>query len=273
MKSLAKHILEGLTKNKDEFIFDFDHDDQHDIIKLKPGKLKSTEFEGSVFLYQYEFESNASSTVRSSFFDYFRFGKAFTDSSDKRKFLEFATSNLYNSIRISEFDAIVFPQSRSIVNQEIIKRLTSSNKLNTMSFELIKEMPENIKFDYGKFEDEILNAEHEFHGKLKPRYTDKQKIDKLRKINSMLEEIKRSDYFSIANSVRGNDLKPYFSDFIKFNSSRDERAYKAIQSGNILLIDDVTTTGSTIKDILRTLRKINPDNKIVIFSIIGKDIG
>ena len=37
-----------------------------------------------------------------------------------------------------------------------------------------------------------------------------------------------------------------------------------------LVVDDVTTSGSTLSEILRTLRIVNEDNKITIFSLIGR---
>ncbi|MBO7586209.1 MAG: hypothetical protein J6T13_03395 [Bacteroidales bacterium] len=38
----------------------------------------------------------------------------------------------------------------------------------------------------------------------------------------------------------------------------------------MLLIDDVTTSGSTLNEMLRTLRILNEDNNIVVFSLIGR---
>ena len=39
---------------------------------------------------------------------------------------------------------------------------------------------------------------------------------------------------------------------------------------NVQVIDDVTTSGSTLNEILRTLRILNEDNEITIFSLIGR---
>ena len=38
----------------------------------------------------------------------------------------------------------------------------------------------------------------------------------------------------------------------------------------MLVVDDVATSGSTLGEILRTLRILNEDNKITIFSLIGR---
>ena len=50
----------------------------------------------------------------------------------------------------------------------------------------------------------------------------------------------------------------------------DEKLYATIRKQNVLVIDDVTTSGSTLNEILRSLRIVNDDNNITIFSLIGR---
>ena len=50
----------------------------------------------------------------------------------------------------------------------------------------------------------------------------------------------------------------------------DEDLCSMIRQQNVLVIDDVTTSGSTLNEILRTLRILNEDNDITIFSLIGR---
>jgi len=50
----------------------------------------------------------------------------------------------------------------------------------------------------------------------------------------------------------------------------DDELSSLIRQQNILIIDDVTTSGSTLNEILRTLRILNEDNDITIFSLIGR---
>lgn len=50
----------------------------------------------------------------------------------------------------------------------------------------------------------------------------------------------------------------------------DEELCATIRHQNVLVIDDVTTSGSTLNEILRTLRILNEDNEIAIFSLIGR---
>ena len=50
----------------------------------------------------------------------------------------------------------------------------------------------------------------------------------------------------------------------------DEELSSRIRQQNVLVIDDVTTSGSTLNEVLRTLRILNEDNNITIFSLIGR---
>ena len=50
----------------------------------------------------------------------------------------------------------------------------------------------------------------------------------------------------------------------------DEELCSMIRQHNVLVVDDVTTSGSTLSEILRTLRILNEDNEITIFSLIGR---
>ena len=54
------------------------------------------------------------------------------------------------------------------------------------------------------------------------------------------------------------------------NPQIDEKLCASIRQQNVLVIDDVTTSGSTLNEILRTLRILNEDNDITIFSLIGR---
>ena len=50
----------------------------------------------------------------------------------------------------------------------------------------------------------------------------------------------------------------------------DGKLCETIRKQNVLVIDDVTTSGSTLNEILRSLRIVNDDNNITIFSLIGR---
>ena len=49
-----------------------------------------------------------------------------------------------------------------------------------------------------------------------------------------------------------------------------EELSSMIRQHNVLVVDDVTTSDSTLSEVLRTLRILNKDNEITIFSLIGR---
>ena len=54
------------------------------------------------------------------------------------------------------------------------------------------------------------------------------------------------------------------------NHDMDAKLCDSIRQQNVLIIDDVTTSGSTLNEILRKLRILNEDNEITIFSLLGR---
>lgn len=53
-------------------------------------------------------------------------------------------------------------------------------------------------------------------------------------------------------------------------SEKEQLLSDAIRHRNVLVIDDIATSGSTLNEVLRSLRLLNEDNKITIFSLIGR---
>ena len=98
----------------------------------------------------------------------------------------------------------------------------------------------------------------------------KQKEEAKKSINDMLDLIHQKDYFTIAKDVKKSRFRPYMMNFLKFASQEDEELCSKIRQQNVLVIDDVTTSGSTLNEVLRTLRILNEDNDITIFSLIGR---
>lgn len=58
--------------------------------------------------------------------------------------------------------------------------------------------------------------------------------------------------------------------FLRFQNEKDEQLCSTIRRQNVLIVDDVTTSGSTLDEILRALRVLNEDNQIAIFSLTGR---
>ena len=55
------------------------------------------------------------------------------------------------------------------------------------------------------------------------------------------------------------------------NIDYDNKIIKSIQSDfKILIIDDINTSGTTIKELLRNINFLNPNNEKIVFTLLGK---
>ncbi len=258
----------GVTFNDTEkkFVFDFEHDGVEDIVSLT-GDGYQVEAFGKCFYYGYEFSEQVESSVRTAFIKYVKFTEALQETPDLTNFIKKAIDNLDKHINLFNYDLVVMPESSSMVNQYMLRYIYRFAQPTLRKMELVKALPSNISFDMDGFEQQYLDVKLE-NGR--PRYTETQKKEVRQSINSMLELIHQKDYFTIAKDVKKSRFRPFMIEFLKFESDADKELYATIRKQNVLVIDDVTTSGSTLNEILRSLRIVNDDNNITIFSLIGR---
>lgn len=207
------------------------------------------------------------SNVRSAFIKYVKFTDDLQNNPDLTQFIKKAVDNLNRKINLYDYSMVVMPESSSKVNQYMLRYIYRFAQPMLREMELVKALPSSISFDMDAFEKQYFNDVLE-NGR--PRYTEKQKEEVRQSITSMLDLIHRKDYFTIAKDVKKSRWRPYITNFLKFATPADEELCKKIRQQNVLVIDDVTTSGSTLNEILRTLRILNEDNEITVFSLIGR---
>ena len=280
MNTFEQFVNEGISFNDGKFAIT-KADNPDDIIYLNAAKLvKTTTLFGlqeHVYHYAYEFTSNAPSTIRTKFFNALRFDTGELDKADKDYLVSLAIKLFVdelkrNKINAYNFGSIVYPRSRSSLNREIISRISRTHRCTVSTFEVIKSATKDIQFNFDKFIDEVLESTYiDQKGIERPRYTEKVKKEMLDKATKLLNDIRNSEYFSVAESVKSNLYKPYFYNYFSFEDDREARTFKAISEAKaILVVDDVTTTGSTLVETVRTIRALNVESPIVIFTIVGK---
>lgn len=164
-------------------------------------------------------------------------------------------------------DSLFFNISNISVNQYMIRYIYRFAQPTLRKMELIKQLPSRISFDMDGFQEAYLDDVLE-NGR--PRYTEAQKAEVRQSIEQMLDLIHQKDYFTIARDVKKSRFRPYMQEFLRFASKADEELCRTIRQQNVLVIDDVATSGSTLNEVLRTLRILNDDNQITIFSLIGR---
>lgn len=258
----------GVTFDEKEqrFVFDFEHDNKDDIVCLNGDGYQVNAF-GKCFYYGYEFSENIDSNVRSAFIKRVKFSNDLQNDEQLTIFIKNAIDNLNKKINLYNYDLVVMPESSSKVNQYMLRYIYRFAQPTLRKMELVKALPANISFDMDAFEQQYLEDILE-NGR--PRYTQSQKDEVKKSINNMLDLIHEKDYFTIAKDVKKSRFRPYMMQFLKFANKADEELCATIRKQNVLIIDDVTTSGSTLNEILRTLRILNEDNDISIFSLIGK---
>lgn len=258
----------GITYNsqEDKFEFDFLHDGQNDIIPLC-GNGYEVEAFGQCFYYGYEFADEVDGGVRSEFIKYLKFTTHMQQDTNLTRFLQKAVDDLGRKVNLYDYDLIVMPQSSSRVNQYLLRYLYRYAQPSLHYMELVKSLPSKITFDMAAYEMQYLNDVLE-NGR--PRYTEAQKAEARQRIEEMMMLIHHKDYFTIAKDVHKSRLRPYIQRFLQFASPEDQALYAAIREQNVLVVDDITTSGSTLNEILRALRTLNDDNRITVFSVLGR---
>ena len=258
----------GVTFDNEQqrFVFDFEHDGAEDIVSLT-GDGYQVEAFGRCFYYGYEFSEQTDGNVRSAFIKYVKFTQHLQDYPNLTQFIKKAVDNLNRRINLYNYDLVVMPQSSSKVNQYMLRYIYRFAQPSLHEMELVKALPANISFDMKAYEKQYLNDVLE-NGR--PRYTEAQKEQVKASINDMLDLIHHKDYFTIAKDVKKSRFRPYMMNFLRFATPTDEELCASIRKQNILVVDDVTTSGSTLNEVLRTLRILNEDNDITIFSLIGR---
>ena len=258
----------GVTydKEKNVFLFNFEHDGKDDIVKLTGNGYKVEAF-GDCFYYGYEFADSIDGYLRTAFIKYVKFSNSIQKDEALSQFIQKAVNDLNRKVNLYKYDLVIMPESSSKVNQYMLRYIYRFAQPSLHSVELVKSLPQNITFDMQAYEEQYLNDVLE-NGR--PRYTAAQKDEVKANIMSMMELIHQKDYFTIAKDVKKSKLRPYIMNFLSFKNDKDKELYSSIRKQNILVVDDVTTSGSTLSEILRTLRIVNEDNKITIFSLIGR---
>lgn len=267
----GKILDEGVEydSNTDSFMFNFANDNKTDIIYLQKVGYQINAFD-SCFYYAYEFRDDVDSKLRTKFIHGIKFPNGRINKSDRNKFFINAVNKLNKDIHLSQYKVIVYPESMSELNREMMKYLSMiAHPQKYATIELIKELPLKIEFDYDKFNVEVLQAKTQDG---RNRYTEKQKEDVLNNIKTMMNDIHSLDYFSIARNVKKMKYRPYIKNYYTFRNDEDRKLYENIINSNVLIVDDIVTSGTTISFLLNALRTINDTNNIVVFSLIGKNI-
>ena len=98
----------GITfdNERQQFVFDFEHDGQGDIVRLT-GDGYQVEAFGKCFYYGYEFADDVDGSVRSAFIKYVKFSEPLQAYHDLTDFIKKAVDNLSRKINLYDYNLVV----------------------------------------------------------------------------------------------------------------------------------------------------------------------
>lgn len=259
----GKPVHEGIRKDSDgKYTMDFKNDNVTDLLDLTKEEIYESDFKGHIYKFGYAFKKDISSKDRTEVIKWIK-GLLPNDKPTKLELKIFVDKPLAMLNReLSRVDAIVYPDSkRSDLVQQMVQMSGDylQHDIGSVGYKLIKNLPQNVEFDWVKFNQDISRDEDlNRHNQMKATAT--QTMDK----------IKTKDYFSLAESVKSK-YRPYIKNYLTFETEEAKKTFSELQGKKILIIDDINTTGATLNEILRVVGKVNDTCEIYIFTLIGKE--
>jgi len=255
-------IIEGITFDNGKFIFNYQNDTDKDIIYLEQDFDNKSEINDNVYYFGYKFNDGIDGRIKSEFLKQLKYRDLSSIKNDDYKnFIKNSINSLNRKVNLAKIDLIIYPETKSPLVMDILKYIYGFTSPTIKSVELVKNAIQNIEFDYDNFEVLISNN--------KLSSSDKKVLRN--NIENIMKDVKSNAYFSIAKSIKKPKYREYFKNFLIFKNKSDEDLIRTIQSDrNILIIDDINTSGTTIKELLRNINFINPDNDKIIFTLLGK---
>lgn len=255
------NFIEGVRRDTNgSFIFDYNNNFPNDIITINSKLLSTDSFGNHLYWFGYQFNPEVSSKVRSEFIDYIK-GISPNKIKEKelRKFVIYPMTELNSMINQYHLDTFIYPRSqRSNLVQIMIEEINkfTSRSTERTSYEMVKDLPQNISFNWDMFEADHFGNEQ--------AYKDiKNYVN-----NTLLPKIHNLDYFSLAKNVKPKYRK-YIQNYLNFENEEVKKTFSKLKGENILIVDDVNTSGSTIQEIIRIVNSINTNVNIFIYTLIG----
>lgn len=256
-------LIEGVRKIDDgKFEIDYSLNLPTDIINIYSNHLYTSSFGNNIYWFGYRFNEEISSKTRSEFINYIK-GLTTPKITEQEldKFIIYPLKELNKYINQYHIDCFISPRSgRSALVQKMIELIGNytSRNMERCNFELIKLLPSNVTFDWKSFDNDFTGNEQAY-------------MDIYNYIeNLLLPSIHSLDYFSLAKAVKPKYRK-YIQNYLDFSSESVKNTFKKLKCRNILIVDDINTSGATLQEILRIINDINTDCNIYIYTLIGKE--
>lgn len=260
-------LIEGVEfdPSKNSFLFDFLVDSEKSIVRLNEQLFQIKEYQPCTY-FSYTFDDSVDKKTKSLFIDAIKYPNnsehAKISKNELNRFLNNAISKLNDKINLAQYDVVIYPESSSKLNKIVFEKIIDvAMPKHYLSFELVKDLPKNITID----KDRYFNVRHT---------AEKDKPSVMKTMDSIEKMIHQLDYLKLGKNIPPKYRK-YLKNFFHFKNEEDKKTFLSLnEEKKILVIDDVATTGSTIKYLLNAIRTVNAvkDSRISIFCILGNKI-
>lgn len=262
---MKKYLIEGVLfdETNNIFTFNFNNDTANDLIKLVPeGPYQLVDYSPCTY-FGYVFEDNLKPEIKKQFINLIKYPNQYIQETDLRRFIQRAVQKLDEKISLPKYDVLVHPQSSSQLNNKLINEIYKrSLSTKVTEIELIKDLPHNIEFNYDLYIDEL---------KKKPG-VNQQNIDQsVKSIEKMMANLKHLNYLKLGTHIKAK-YRQYIKNFFKFKDNQTKKTFEALNGKNILIVDDVATTKSTLQYVLNTIRNVNDLCNISLFCVLGNKV-
>jgi len=240
--TIREYIDEGISIDNNTIVFDYNNNEVG--IETRLGKTKINK-ETKKKDRMIAFESKEKTLLGSTVYFLYKLNrelgyivKSIKDNKpykiDARELDRFLTrSAIYanKNIKNFDFDLIVYPNNASNLLSTFVDKI--SQRYNISKFKI---SPSIKKLDVSNIE---INDP-------KSKLSDSNR----KSIEKILKRVKNKGFLKLHD-----DVPKQFRSFIKNFISLDDKILDIVDSKNILIIDDVYTTGSTIKELVRVLNE------------------
>ena len=256
--------FEGIREENGKLVADFDVDAVTDLLQLTKQELYSSLFNGHVYRFGYQFKPDVSSRDRTKVIQWIKGLNQEDQPTDAElhKLISKPLGLFNKEVPFAKFDCVVYPDSQ---RTQLVKKIVSvintylPHDISRPFYSLVKSLPKDVQFDWDLFNSEYPKAENR-----------NRHVQMVSTILKLLDEIHDLDYFSIAKAVPPK-YRGFIKNYLSFSTPEAEKAFEQLQAKQILLVDDINTTGSTLYEMLRIIEAVNTNSEIYIFTLIGKE--
>lgn len=250
-------IYGGVSIENNSAIFNFEEDSDNDIIKLCENSPITETLSCIPHIFGFSYTDIANRSQKEVFRKILKsVPTKYMD--DVYDFVEAGMFNLDRLFPIENFSAIVNVESTnksSISCIDLMKlQLEEFSGLSNTSFSLIKRICNEVKFD-----------ERMAYNALKKLNYSEERISKTIKIAKA--KLESDGLFSMKRFLPPEIRKSFF-DYLKFPDKITEDKYRSLQGVEVLIYDDLYTSGATLLEMSKYLHKINPNNRITAFALV-----